>query len=141
MLDLAGLTIRVESPNADGVAALIACAASKESGDTVPTAEDLTQPNIEVLVARLDGTAVGCIVLMDHLRYAEMRRLYVAEDARGNGIAAALVAALESAARDIGLRRVYVSDTTGGAERRDTFSRLGFVPSASQSQRWLEKNL
>lgn len=68
------------------------------------SAEELATPNTQFLVARVDGTALGCVALVDQLSYGEIKRLYVAPEARGLSIARALMAALENAARDIGLK-------------------------------------
>ncbi len=109
MLDIPTLSISVESPLAGGVRELISRAAGGD-GDAL---DDLVAPNAALLVARVEGRPVGCIALVDHLRFGEARRLYVDPDARGNGIGAALVAALESAARDIGLRVLTATPGAG----------------------------
>lgn len=142
MFGLSGLSIRIESPLSEAARHLIDRSGqtpSKTSAD-VDRAEDLHAPNAEFIVARLNGDPVGCIALLDHVRYGEVRRLYVAEKARGNGVAVALVEALEAAARDIGLRQVrIVSDLAGPAA--DAFARLGFRPGTAGPGGWLEKTL
>lgn len=123
MFDIPDLTIRVEAPASDGVADLIK-RASEGQGDA---SADLDAPNAELLVARIDGKPVGCIALLDHLRFGEAKRLYVAPDARGRGVGAALVTALESAARDIGLRVVKVSASDDGKRLRTRFESFGYT--------------
>ncbi|MEM6823925.1 MAG: GNAT family N-acetyltransferase [Pseudomonadota bacterium] len=122
MFDVPNLTIRVESPRIDDVMALIGSAACSAE-DSI---EDVTGPNAEVLVARVNGAPVGCITLVDNVRFGEVKRLYVDPEARGNGIGAALVAALESAARDIGLRVLTTAATGKGHMTRDHLSSYGF---------------
>ena len=95
-------------------------------------------------MARVSGSPVGCIALLDHVRFGEAKRLYVDPEARGNGIGAALVAALESAARDIGLRILTVAPTEYGHLSRDGMMRCGFQAAEAQRGRaseMLEKRL
>ena len=65
--------------------------------------EALFQPHIRFFVARLDGVAVGCggVALFDG--FAEVKRMYVREPARGRGVADAVLAALEAEAKAAGL--------------------------------------
>lgn len=122
MYDPAGVSVRVESPLAEDVLPLVRKAADG-GRDMI---DDLIAPNVEVFVARMNGAAVGCIALFDHLRFGEASRLYVDPAARGNGIGAALVHALETAARDIGLRVLTI--TSGGAEQmsQERFAGFGY---------------
>ena len=63
----------------------------------------LFQPHIRFFVARLHGQAVGCggVALFDD--FAEVKRMYVRDAARRQGVAAALLARLEDEARNAGL--------------------------------------
>src|SRR5215470_16297261 len=65
--------------------------------------EALFQPHIRFFVARMDGVAVGCggIALFDD--FAEVKRMYVREGARGRGVADALLTRLASEAKATGL--------------------------------------
>lgn len=67
------------------------------------SAEELAAPNAQFLVARVEGAALGCVALVDQGQYGEVKRLYVAPEARGLGLARALMATLENCAADIGL--------------------------------------
>jgi putative acetyltransferase len=63
----------------------------------------LKQANVRFVVAReAGGAAIGCgaIVLGDE--YGELKRMYVAEQSRGKGVARAILALLESAACEAG---------------------------------------
>jgi putative acetyltransferase len=61
------------------------------------------QPHIRFFVARLDGVAMGCggVALFDD--FAEVKRMYAREAARGRGVAQAVLRRIEAAASDAGL--------------------------------------
>jgi putative acetyltransferase len=64
--------------------------------------EQVFQPNVRFFVARIDGEAVGCggAALFDG--YAEVKRMYTRDKARGQGVAKALLNRLETEAREAG---------------------------------------
>jgi putative acetyltransferase len=64
------------------------------------------QPHVRFFVVSIDGVAVGCggVALFDG--YAEVKRMYVREAARGHGAARALLGRLEAEARAAGLDRL-----------------------------------
>ena len=64
--------------------------------------EQVFQPNLRFFAARLGGAAVGCggVALFDD--YAEVKRMYTREAARGQGVGKTLLARLEQEARDAG---------------------------------------
>ena len=74
-----------------------------------PQAADFRPPNGLFLIARLGPTAVGCVSLR---RFdpgsGEVKRLWVDAAARGQGIARALMAALESEARRLGMSHLVL---------------------------------
>ena len=110
MADALTLDIRTESALSPDARALIA--ASQAALEAVYAAdeifslapEELASPNAQFLVARVDGKAVGCIALVDNIRYGELKRLFVDAAARGLGLGQRLVAEAEAAARDVGLK-------------------------------------
>jgi putative acetyltransferase len=61
------------------------------------------------LIARDDGRAIGCgaIRLLDPMT-AEAKRMYVEPDHRGKGVGRAVLAGLEAAARQLGVRRLVL---------------------------------
>src|ERR1700730_10569866 len=61
--------------------------------------EQVFQPNVRFFVARLGDQAVGCgaVALFDG--YAEVKRMYTREAARGRGVGKALLARIEAEAR------------------------------------------
>ena len=65
--------------------------------------QTLFEPHIRFFVARLNGAAIGCggVALFDD--FAEVKRMYVRETARGRGVAQALLTRIETEARAAGL--------------------------------------
>jgi putative acetyltransferase len=62
----------------------------------------LFQPDIRFYLARLDGEAMACGGVALFAEYAEVKRMYAREPARGRGIGKALLARLEAEARNAG---------------------------------------
>jgi GNAT superfamily N-acetyltransferase len=79
------------------------------------------------LVASLGGRPVGCAGLqrLDH-DTAELRRVFVREEARGRGIARTLVTTALAAAVGLGYRRVRLDTGDRLPEARALFLDLGF---------------
>jgi putative acetyltransferase len=65
--------------------------------------DQLFQPNIRFLLARLGGEAVGCggVAFLDG--FAEVKRMYSRETVRGRGVGKALLAHIEAEVRAAGL--------------------------------------
>ena len=63
----------------------------------------LFQPHIRFFLARSGGTAVGCGGVALFADFAEVKRMYVRDAARRQGVAGALLARLEEEARGAGL--------------------------------------
>jgi GNAT superfamily N-acetyltransferase len=114
-----------------------------------PTAEpdELAPPAGRFLVAYLDGVAVGCgaVKRLDS-ETAEIKRIYVAAPARGRGIARTLLAALESAARELGYRRVRLDTGERLPEARALFRSSGYAEIEDYNANpfaahWFEKRL
>lgn len=89
------------------------------------------------LVARRGGRPVGCGALRrireDALirelgpRVGELKRMYVAPDARGQGIGRALLGRLEEEARALGLTRLVLETGTRQTEALALYRRAGFT--------------
>jgi GNAT superfamily N-acetyltransferase len=89
------------------------------------------------VVARLDGRPVGCGALRRVREPAvvrelgphvgELKRMYVAPDARRRGVGAALLARLERDARALGLTRLVLETGTRQGEALALYRRDGFV--------------
>ncbi len=94
-----------------------------------PQADDMVRPRGTFLVAMSDGLPVGCAGLKGGGgAVAEVKRLWVAPAARGLGLAKRLMAAVESAARSLGIE-VLRLDTNGRAlpEALALYRRSGWV--------------
>jgi putative acetyltransferase len=110
-------SISVESPRAPGVEQLLdagsAYARSLHPADVLLDVPQLEAPNTLVYVARDgDGSAIGiaAIVATDDVegRRGELTRMYVDADARGAGIASALIERIETDAAARGLREIVL---------------------------------
>ena len=106
------VSIAVESPREAGIAELLrdgeAYAESlypAEENFILPLSA-LEKPGVTVFVARVDGRALGMAALVLAGSGAELKRLYVAEAARGQGLARLLLDALEQHARAAGVTSI-----------------------------------
>jgi GNAT superfamily N-acetyltransferase len=76
---------------------------------------DLADPKFAFLVARIDGSAVGCGALRTlGPDVGEVKRMFVLPDFRGHGIARRILAALEARAVELGYATVRLE--TGKAQ-------------------------
>jgi len=89
--------------------------------------EAIFEPHVRFFLARLDGTAVACGGVALFAGFAEVKRMYVREAARGRGVAQALLKRLEAEARDAGLSvlRLETGDRQHAAMR--LYERAGFT--------------
>ena len=88
-------------------------------------------PRGELLVARDGGgTPVGCVGLrpLDAEGCCEMKRLYVAPAARGQGLGRALVTAILAEAPRIGYREIMLDSLPVLKEATALYERMGFRP-------------
>jgi putative acetyltransferase len=99
------MTIALESPDQPDVIALIADLDAYQDALYPPESRhalDLTslkQPNVLFAVARdNEGHAIGCGAIVLCPAYGELKRMYVSPRGRGQGVAKALLALLESRA-------------------------------------------
>lgn len=86
------------------------------------------RPHGIILLAELDGAPVGCA--MSHALDAEtseIKRLFVAPQARGHRIARKLVAALMAQARRDGFSRVVLDTSVTLTAARALYASLGFA--------------
>ncbi len=88
------------------------------------------RPDGAMLLARLDGVPVGCIMYhkIDQ-GIAEVKRLFVANEARGKGIASRLVEVLIESAQSDGYEELRLDTTTFLSEAERLYRKHGFVDS------------
>jgi len=86
-------------------------------------------PQGRLLLARLDGQAVGCVALKDlGGSQCEMKRMFVRVDAQGRGVGRALATAIVSEARAAGYRTMYLDTSIRQLEAQTLYRSLGFGP-------------
>ncbi|MCG8361411.1 MAG: GNAT family N-acetyltransferase [Kiloniellales bacterium] len=90
--------------------------------------EELFAPHVRFFVARLDGTAAGCGGVALLKDYAEVKRMYARESARGRGVAEALLARIEAEARDAGLACLRLETGRYQHAAIRFYERTGFRP-------------
>lgn len=107
--------------------------------------EELVPPAGLFLVARLDGRPVGCGALMvrGH-KLGEIKRMWVAPDARGLGIAQRLLDALETNAAQMGLDTLQLDTNRALKEAHALYARNGYreIPRYNDNpyaHHWFEK--
>ncbi len=91
------------------------------------SAAEAGAPNAGFLVARLDGTAVGCgaLVPLDG-DVAEIKRMFVDVRARGRGVARKLVRALETLASDRGFACIRLETGPRSPEAIGLYESCGY---------------
>lgn len=90
-------------------------------------AEVHARPRGIILLAEVDGQAVGCG--MTHgldMRTAEIKRVFVSASARGLGVASKLCRALEEQARSDGYARIVLDTSKSLLAAQRLYTRLGY---------------
>lgn len=99
-----------------------------------PEAAEMIRPRGVFLLAMHDGGPLGCIGLKGHsgvaadgTPFGELKRLWVAEAARGFGLARRLMEASEDAARSLGVELLRLDTNSALPEARRLYDRLGWT--------------
>lgn len=95
-------------------------------------AADVASGAVRPIVARVDGEIAGCALLVPSLKpnsphRAAVEKVLVHRRARRRGVGAALMGAIEAAARADG-RWLLLLDTTTGSDADRLYRRLGWIP-------------
>ncbi|MBQ0984980.1 GNAT family N-acetyltransferase [Streptomyces sp. F63] len=118
-----------------------------DDGLAVHHSDDLTAPTGVFLVARLGGEPAGCGGLrLLRPGTAELTRLYVRPEVRGRGGGGALLAAVETAARELGAERIVLDTRHDLVEARALYAKHGYaeVPAHNAdpyADHWFAKHL
>ncbi len=92
-------------------------------------AEQLEDGRGTFLVARDGGRAVGCGALRAlDATSAEVKRMYVEPDQRGNGVGRAVLRRLEAAARDMGVQHLVLETGVHQGAAIALYRSAGFAP-------------
>lgn len=155
LLKAASVTISAEPEDSRDAAACVAAyydelAARFEGGfdpDGGGYAGKPAQAGGAFLVARLDGRAIGCGGLKPlDAETGEIKRMWVAPDARGLGLARRLLEALEQEARTAGMTRIVLDTNRSLAEAQSLYRKAGYRETLpyndnSYADFWFEKAL
>lgn len=133
------ITVATEDPTTPDAAELIRQLSAElalrydfaDDGSAKFTPADAQAPRSAFLVLRLDGRAVGCGALrpMDAPGFedaCEIKRMYVAPDARGRRLAAVILAELERLAREFGYQRAVLETGDRNPEAVRLYERSGY---------------
>ena len=103
------------------------------------------------LIARQAGTPLGCVGLRSSAEgigpgCGEVKRLWVAAEARGQGLARRLMTEIEDAARDMGLTHLRLATSRHLPEAQALYLRDGWQEIAAyntnpHADHWFEKSL
>jgi putative acetyltransferase len=90
--------------------------------------EELAASGVTFYVARgADGTALGCVAAADMGDYVEVKRLFVASEARGTGLGRKLMEHLEAEARAQGHRLIRLETGDKLVAAGMLYARIGFT--------------
>ena len=98
-------TIAIETAEAEGVRELLEASDAFHAelyppeGNFLLDVSELLAPGVTVVVARIDGHAIGMGAIVEKHGYAEIKRMFVKPEARGTGTADTLLLSLEAQAR------------------------------------------
>src|SRR5580658_6313219 len=90
--------------------------------------EAIFQPHMRFFIARGDGVALGCGGIALFPAFGEVKRMYVRDNARGRGIAQALLTRIELEARNNGLDVLRLETGVRQLAAMRLYERAGFLP-------------
>src|SRR5882757_5974027 len=88
--------------------------------------DGIFQPHVRFFLARRQGAAVGCGGVALFPDYAEVKRMYVRDTARGQGVADAILARIEQEVRGAGLSVLRLETGVRQIAARRLYARAGF---------------
>ena len=127
------LSIQPEPPDTADALALVGALDTHLNGLYAPenrhglSVAALLDASVTFLIVRLDGVAVGCgAVKFVNGDYAEVKRMYVMPQWRGQGVARALLTHLERLSHDNGFRILRLETGIYQPEAVTLYERAGF---------------
>ena len=84
------------------------------------------QPHVRFFLATRHGAAVGCGGVALFPDFAEVKRMYVRDTARGQGVADAILARIEQETRSAGLSLLRLETGTRQIAAMRLYARMGF---------------
>ncbi|WP_394889161.1 GNAT family N-acetyltransferase [Mesorhizobium sp. AaZ16] len=111
------------------------------------TEDDFIPPMGSFVIARLDGSPVGCGALrMIDAETAEIKRMWVAPSARGLGVASRMLRKLETIAAGFGVKTVCLDTNRSLKEAQSLYRREGYTEIARfndnpYADHWFAKRL
>jgi putative acetyltransferase len=93
--------------------------------------QKLFQPDVRFFVARRGGDAIACGGIGFYDGYAELKRMYAKPEARGSGVAPALLAHLEAEARAAGVKRLTIETGIHQHAAMRFYEKTGFIRCAA----------
>lgn len=128
------IAVGIESPRQAEVMRLIEALDVYQSGLYPPASnhfldvEALAGPSVRFFVARRNGRALGCAALrIDPARWGELKRMFVAPEARGLGLGRRLLDRIEEEARREGLGCVRLETGIDQPEALGLYRAAGYV--------------
>jgi putative acetyltransferase len=131
------ITVELVPDATDDVRALIAELEEILSAEYTPeqrhglALDAIFKPDIRFFLARSNGIAVGCGGVAFFPDFAEVKRMYVRDAARGRGVARALLARIERETRDAGLVLLRLETAVRQMAALRFYHRAGFQPCAA----------
>jgi len=95
------------------------------------TLNSLFEPHVQFFIARVGDAAVGCGGVAFFDGFAEVKRMYVREAVRGEGVAQALLAHLERVTIDAGVKLLRLETGVRQPAAIRLYERVGFRPCAA----------
>jgi putative acetyltransferase len=131
------ITVELVPDATDDVRALIAELEEILSAEYTPeqrhglALDAIFKPDIRFFLARSNGIAVGCGGVAFFTDFAEVKRMYVRDAARGCGVARVLLARIERETRDAGLVLLRLETGVRQTAAIRFYQRAGFQPCAA----------
>ena len=108
----------------------------------------LCVPEVHFFVARDGETVLGCGAVKHMETYGELKSMFTAEAARGNGAASAILDHIGDQARALGLTELKLETGDGLHAAHELYAKHGFIPcgpfgdyAANESSLFMEKPL